>query len=302
MRRQRVVAHIETDYVMIPCNALKRFLSAKRAEGLSPVTLHWYKRNIVLLFPHVPPDIDDIQPHHVIDFLNHERDRGMSDVTVSARYRALLSFFNWLGLSVMESVKRPRVKKKRPRQADYVDVLRLIDSISPLHWIGLRDRAIISLMLDTGMRVGEVEKLTLYDIDIGSRLITIPIAKDDEERWSPFSDDTARHMMGYLMNRPETTVNALFLARDNTNGLTTWGIRTMFKRRCREAELNYINPHSIRHLFATKALNDGMRIETVSRILGHASVDFTLKTYAKLLTATIQKEYSSYWKARDYYG
>lgn len=120
------------------------------------------------------------------------------------------------------------------------------------------------------------------------------------KRLPAIDNHALKAVAAYLIQRPLCAWSRwVFLGSlhgDPIGKLTTGGARLMLKRFCRLAHVAYINPHSIRHLFATKALNDGIRVEIVSRILGHASVDLTLKIYAKLLTETMQREYENLWK------
>lgn len=277
---------------------LRRFLQAKSAEGISPSTIQWYDRNIRLFLDH-HSDAATLRPHHVIEFLNLERDRGMSIATLLCRYRALSAYFNWLGWDTMATIKRPKPPRRLPRRAEYATVQRLINKIPSDHWLDTRDKAIISLMIDTGLRVGEVEQLVLDSVDIANRTVMVPAGKDKEERLVVFTDTTGKLLLAYLMNRPPTHHTALFISSRAFKAITGWGIRQMMERRCAECEVDYINPHSLRHCFATKALNDGMPISTVSYILGHSSTDFTLRTYARLLTRTVREEYANFWKQGD---
>jgi len=148
------------------------------------------------------------------------------------------------------------------------------------------------------MRVGEVCGLHVEDVNLENQLAHITTSKDGEDRTVPFTAGCASMIETYLANRPAYRLSHIFVGtrgRQIQGAFTVYGARIMISRRCRELGIAHTNPHSIRHMFATRALNAGMRVEVVSKILGHASVDFTLRVYASLLMETVQREYNRHW-------
>ncbi len=112
---------------------------------------------------------------------------------------------------------------------------------------------------------------------------------------SPHAAIPLRYLPDAILPRGGEHCVVTFLRRQpayacaKANRMTGLDAQLMLKWRCRALHIApVVNPHSIRHLFAIKVLNDGVRIEVVSRILGHANVDFTLEVYASLLMGTIQ--------------
>lgn len=302
--------------MLIIKQALTMFADYKTAEGLRLSTIEGYLRHLRLFQKFLPPDITlgDISASNVVAFLAHERQRGMSDHTVKGRDTAIDMFFAWCEtiLDVPSPIrnergkrlfKAPKIAKKEPRRATDQQIDGLIMSIPQRDWWDFRDRAIISLMRDTGMRVTEASMLKVADVDTIERLITITASKNNKYRRVPFTERTARFIGMYLVARPfcpPEVAPFMFVGSSNVHGvvashLTDSGIRQMIKRRCKDAGIAYINPHSVRHLFGLRSLNSGMRAEIVSNMMGHHSVDFTLKYYAPLLTETIQEEYDRLW-------
>lgn len=296
------------------------FVAAKQGELVKEATIESYQRHLKLFIASLPPDraeLGKVLASDVSGFLASERRRGMSPVTILDRYVAINVFFNWcesveeLGFppSPMhrgnrKTVKRPRVPKKEPRRAKLEDIRRLIESIPRGTWLDLRNRALIQLMLDTGLRVNEATNLLVEDVDLNERILLVRSGKGDKDRRVPFSEKSSKELAAYLLYRPACPSKvALYLFVASTNGstavrgrLTGSGVSQLLERLCKAANLPKINPHSIRHLFGLKALNDGMRVEVLSKIMGHASVDFTLRVYAPLLTGTISKEYAEKWE------
>lgn len=167
------------------------------------------------------------------------------------------------------------------------------------NWLAYRNKALIHLLFDTGMRIGEALGLLCGHVDHTRRLVYIPPGKDGEARIAPFTPSCSQSINDYLIARPLSAHDRWLFVGGKGRGivgpLTDDGCRGALRRWYQAAGVPYINPHSIRHLFATRALNNGIRAEIVSRILGHHSVDLTLSVYAELLTSTLQKEYDQYW-------
>lgn len=300
--------------------ALSLFTDYKIAEGTRPSTISGYNQNINLFIQFMPSErstLADVRPADVIAFLAHERKRGMSGNTIKARDRSLDIFFTWCEIVLEPNTfrspirndrgkrlfKPPKTPQKEPRRATDAQIDGLILSIPKGTWMDLRDRAILSLLRDTGMRVSEAVALRVVDVDCAKLLTTIQYSKNGKYRTIPFSQATVHATQAYLMMRPWCPPDVspfLLVGATNEHGaveshFTDSGVRQMLHRRCEQARIDYINPHSIRHLFGIRALNSGIRAEVVSKMMGHHSVDFTIKFYAPLLTETMQREYNERW-------
>lgn len=291
-------------------DAVQLFVQFKMAEMLKERTIRSYTDHIQALINYLPDSIRMIQASDIAKFLASERKRGLSPATISDRYRALNIFFTWRAnceeigrpSSPMAEMKPPKLPKTEPRRAPLADVRRLIRSIPDRNWIDARDKAIIQLMLDTGLRLGETANLLVKDVNLDERIVFVRYGKGDKSRRVPFSKKTVQAVTTYLSCRPKASfARHLWFSSINEDGevrgvLTGAGIRQILKRLCIRYRISHINPHSIRHLFGMKALNDGIRIEVVSAMMGHSSIDFTRKVYAPLLTETTQREYDENWK------
>lgn len=291
---------------------LQAFLRSKRAAGLSPNTVDWYERMICAYLKWVDGvGADWLSPDDLEEFIDLERGRGLKDTSIDGYWRALVCFFRWIkkrrrnlldgALPPTEIMERPRVGVVHPRQADYVAVCRLIASIRATTWADYRDRALIQLMLSTGLRVEEAIHLNRDRVSLTDRFILVENGKGGKDRFVPFDQDFATAFTGYIYNCPGG--HLLFFAGDRWHqprdqAMTTNGVRLMLRRRCATAEIEYINPHSIRHLFAIKSLNDGMQLSAVSAIMGHASVSFTARVYARWIKSGLRREYDAHWATR----
>lgn len=282
---------------------IELFLVMKEAEGRVKATLYEYKLYLTTFAEFCgKPLLTDVRPVHVNSWIVTERRKGLSDKSIHARWAALHTFFGWCVQE--EYLNRTPVTMKPPKRtqpvvrvASYPDVQKLMN-FPLVDWMDHRDRALLHLLLDTGMRIGEVCNLRVQDVHLDNKLAHIATSKNGKGRLVPFTDACAESVTRYLESRP-TKHQSLFVGTRRSvilGGLTVSGAQCMIERRCKAVGLKYINPHSIRHLFATRALNAGLRVEVVSRILGHATVDFTLRVYASLLMDTIKREYDKHWQ------
>lgn len=292
---------------MLLSAAISLYLDAKAVENRASKTLTGYRQQLNLFCASLPPatELADITTVHCAAFLAAERGRNLSPYTIAARYRCLRAFFNWAGESLHIpsplTIKPPHIPKKPPRRAATSDIDRLLASIPGATWLDLRDRALLRVLASTGIRVSECAGLRVQDIDLAARLLFVEDGKGSAARYVPFDQRTGLALTAYLYARPAWSAPGLWLAAVNRWGkpegiLTDTGIRQLLRRRCRAAGLPVLNPHSFRHQFATKALNDGVPLSAVSTMLGHSSTDFTARVYAKWLTEGLRAVYDQHWK------
>lgn len=281
------------------------YLLVKESEGRAASTLYEYNLYLTSFMIHCGKQVGEITNADVAAWIVAERAKGYADASILARFRAVRIFINWcvandhLPVSPIR-MKNPKIKKHRPRIATHAHIQKLL-AHPATDWTGYRNRALVHLLYDTGMRIGEAVSLFVSHVDQAAHLAHIPPGKDGEGRSVPFTKACAVDLAAYLTARPCSPWDKWLMTGGYNGGsvagrLTTVGARQALKKLCRAAGIPYVNPHSIRHLFATKALNAGIRVEVVSRILGHSSVDFTLSVYASLTTDSIQKEYNDLWK------
>lgn len=295
---------------MHPQENVQLFVEFKSGEMIKQRTIRGYLGHLKAFFDYLPPDTNEILPSDIAKFLSAEQERGLSPTSIGDRYRVLKVFFNWRATckeighpaSPMEGMKPPKVSRVEPRRAALKDVKRLLQMIPDKTWVEARDKAVIQLMLDTGLRLGETSRLLVKDVNLDERIVFVKYGKGDKSRRVPFTKKTVDAINKYMSCRPKSKLaRYLWYSSFNDDGLmrgvlTDYGIRSILKRRCERYRITHINPHSIRHLFGMKALNDGIRIEIVSAMMGHSSIDFTRKVYAPLLTETTKREYDANWK------
>lgn len=165
------------------------------------------------------------------------------------------------------------------------DINLFLDSINEDSVLGLRDRAMFELMYGTGLRVGEVVKLDITDMDLNAGKLFIRQGKGGKDRIVPLGNNVLKHLKNYIKyGRPvlldivkDNTVSlSLFLSLKG-NRVNVAGIEYNLKKRFKEAGIRRkVSPHILRHTFATHMLEHGARIEDVKDILGHKSIQTTV--------------------------
>ena len=139
----------------------------------------------------------------------------------------------------------------------------------------VRDRAMIDFLLSTGIRVGELVRLNIDDIDFAERECVV-YGKGDKERKAYFDAKTKIHLMNYIESRTDNN-SALFVSLNKPhNRLTESGVELRLREMGKKVGVEKVHPHKFRRTMATRAIEKGMPIEQVQKILGHEQIDTTL--------------------------
>jgi len=225
-------------------------------------------------------------------FVEGEQDRGykLSTVRTSlARIYAFLSFLveeELIPPDVLVRKVKLRVPERLPRAMDPDDVRKLLSVIDDT-----RDRAMLLILLRTGMRIGELLTTCLRDVDIKERTITIfEGRKNRRGRVVYLSDDAQDALRAWLRERDPGKQFLFYAQGSNTMCYTT--ARMMFEKYRDRASLGHkrYSLHCLRHTFASELLNAGMRLECLQQLLGHDSIEVT-RRYARLTDKTREEEY-----------
>lgn len=256
---------------------LEMFLHAKQVEGLSARTLHYYRTSIQHLFRMIDTPVRRITTEQIRDYLaDYPKINGCSKTTVDNIRRNISSFFSWLEEEdhILKSPVR-RIHKIRTKMAvketiSDEDIERLRDSCKVK-----RDIAIIDLLYSTGMRVGELVNLDISDINFDERECIV-YGKGEKERRVYFDAKAKIHLQTYLKSRKDNNP-ALFVTLDAPyNRLKISGVEIRLRELGRRLNISNIHPHKFRRTMATRAIDKGMPIEQVQKILGHSQIDTTM--------------------------
>ena len=256
---------------------LETFLSAKKIEGCSDKTIHYYQSSIVKLLNGLSKCIKEICTNDIRRYLAEIQEKNnLSKVTIDNLRRIFSSFFSWLededyiAKSPVRRIHKVRTDTlvKEVLSDENIETLR--DSCNEP-----RDLAMIDLLLSTGVRVGELVKMNRDDIDFQERQCKV-FGKGNKEREVYFNARTKIHLQRYLESRTDDNP-ALFvsLAKPHTR-LTISGVEMRLRKLGKEAHLYKVHPHKFRRTLATMAIDRGMPIEQVQKLLGHVRIDTTL--------------------------
>ena len=254
------------------------FLSAKRVEGCSDKSMHYYRSTLNNAIRKIGKNIRHITTDDLRSYLNdYQLTSGATKVTVDNIRRILSSFFSWLedeDYIVKSPVRRiHKVKVGKTVKETYSD--EVLEQMRD-HCEGIRDLALIDLLASTGMRVGELVKLNRNDIDFENRECIVT-GKGDKQRRVYFDARTKIHLQRYLAERIDDNPALFVSLLAPYDRLQISGVEIRLRRLGRELNIPKVHPHKFRRTLATMAIDKGMPIEQVQHLLGHQSLDTTLQ-------------------------
>ena len=257
---------------------LNKFISSKEIEGCSTRTLNYYKDNIIKMLDTINLPIDEITTEILRNYLaDYKSNSKAGMVTIDNIRRTLSSFFTWLeneDYIVKSPVRRiHKVKTTRRVKETFTDenLEKLRDTCS-----NVRDLAILELLISTGMRVGEITRLNISDMNFQERSCIV-LGKGNSEREVYFSAKSKMYIKKYLEMRTDNN-EALFVSLIKPyNRLGISGIEILIRNLGKEANINKVHPHKFRRTMATMAIDKGMPIEQVQKLLGHIKIDTTME-------------------------
>lgn len=273
----RLTKQVKTINNLSNDNYLSMFLNAKKIEGCSERTLAYYKTTVEKLLDDVNDPIRKVTTDDIREYLaNYQSINDCSKTTIDNIRRNISSFFTWLEeedyiiKSPMRRIHKIKTTKTVKEVISDEEIEKMRDKCQ-----SLRDLAIIDLLYSTGIRIGELVRLNIDDIDFEERECIV-FGKGDKERRVYFDAKTKIHLMGYINSRSDTNP-ALFVTLDAPyDRLRISGVEIRLRRLGRELGINKVHPHKFRRTMATRAIDKGMPIEQVQRLLGHSQIDTTM--------------------------
>ena len=275
-------------------NFLKMFLDAKRIEGCSERTLNYYRTTVEHLISQIETGVRKISTEEIREYLsNYQKRNSCSNVTIDNIRRNISSFFSWLEeedyilKSPMRRIHKIRTKTVVKSVITDEGIEKLRDNCKEK-----RDLAIIDLLYSTGIRVGELVNLNIEDIDLEGRECIV-YGKGDKERRVYFDAKAKVHLKEYIDARTDNN-EALFVTLDEPhNRLKISGVEIRLRKLGRMLDLDRIHPHKFRRSMATRAIDKGMPIEQVQKILGHSQIDTTMQ-YAMVNQSNVKTSHQKY--------
>ena len=255
---------------------LNRYTACLRIGGKSEKTIEQYRRTATKLALVTGKTYTDIGVYDIRLFLAEEKQRGISNTTLENTRANLSAFFQWL-LQEDHITKNPCMnippikcpeKVRYPFSSVEIDALRRACRSK-------KERAIVEVLLSTGVRVSELTGLELMDVNFTEQSLHVRKGKGAKER-TVYMDDLAKtHLERYLAER-STMTGALFL-NEYEKGINPGGVRSILKRLGMRAGVENVHPHRFRRTFATRLAARGMDVQEIRKLLGHTNMDTTMK-------------------------
>ena len=272
----------------------KEFLSAKQVEGCSHRSISYYGSTLDNMIKSLQKPFNQIETEDLRVYLReYQKKNNASKQTVDNIRRILSSFFTWLedeDYILKSPVRRiHKIKTTKQVKETYSDeaLERLRDNCKCI-----RDLAIIDILASTGMRVGELVKLNRVDVDFVNRECVV-LGKGSKERIVYFDARAKLHLQNYLNSRKDEN-DALFVSLlEPHNRLEIAGVEIMLRKLGLSLEINKVHPHKFRRTLATRAIDKGMPIEQVQKLLGHQKIDTTME-YAIVDQQNVKNSHKKY--------
>lgn len=287
---KRISENTVSDYLQTTnMDFLDMFLTAKHLEGCSDKTIRYYRCNIEKMLDTINIPVIKITTEMLRKYLvEYQTINNCGKVTIDNIRRSLSTFFSWLeeeDYIIRSPMKRIPVIVKDTIPDEKIEILR--DNCN-----NLRDRAMIDFLLSTGIRVGELVRLNIDDIDFSERECVV-YGKGDKDRKAYFDAKTKIHLLNYIESRTDNNI-ALFVSLNKPHSrLTESGVELRLREMGKKLGVEKVHPHKFRRTMATRAIEKGMPIEQVQKILGHEQIDTTLR-YAMVNQNNVKLSHRKY--------
>lgn len=273
---------------------IEKFLAAKRIEGCSEKTLKYYQNTIDAMVVAVDKDVQRIKTEDLRLYLTTYQEKNKSSrVTIDNIRRILSSFFSWMedeDYIIKSPVRRiHKIKTASSIKETYSDeeLEKMRDNCEEL-----RDLAIIDMLASTGMRVGEMVLLNRNDINFAERECVV-FGKGDKERIVYFDARTKLHLQEYIDSRTDDNPALFVTLRAPYKRIQIGGIEHRLREMGKQLDIKKVHPHKFRRTLATMAIDKGMPIEQLQRLLGHQRIDTTLQ-YAMVKQSNVKTAHRKY--------
>lgn len=285
---------------------IEQYINNLRLEGKSEHTILGYKLDIEQFHQFLLPffegstiSINDIQIIQIRDFMRHLHDKPDCNRSLARKMAALKSFFQYcknqdmIPANPMDKLKRPKFEKKLPKffSEDEIDLLLGIPDLDTP--VGVRNRAILELIYSSGLRIGEIVKIKLGDIDLKRKLVKVT-GKGNKQRIVPMGHSAVESIQAYQKIRsgfdPDHSRDLLFLTFTG-KPFDFKQLNTILQRYISLiAQQKGYSPHTLRHSFATHMLARGADLRAIQEMLGHSNLS-TTEIYTHVTLEDIKSAY-----------
>lgn len=271
---------------------IKRYLACLLIDGKSDKTIELYQYTLLKMVNCLQMKVTDIGQYDIRMFLAYEKSRGISNSTLETTRACLSAFFQWMTAeeiipknpcSNIKPIKCPN-KQRYPFSSVEVDSMRSACKTK-------RERALIEVLISSGVRVSELTALKLDDIDFARMKLYVRHGKGDKERTTYISEVARTHLSAYLK---ESDITSGLIFPNRTGGeMTANGLRKILKKLAQRANVENVHPHRFRRTFATGLADRGMPVQEIMRLLGHTNINTTME-YVYMNDEKVQISYKQY--------
>lgn len=285
--KQKICSEQKLDYLNI-------FICAKKVEGCSEKSIRYYKSTVENMIKTLNKPVKYVVTEDLREYLvEYQKRNNCSKVSIDNIRRILSSFFSWLE-DENYIVKSPVRRIHKIRTGKVIKEIYTDENLELMrdNCKGIRDLAIIDLLNSTGMRVGELVKLNIDDVDFNERECIV-LGKGDKQRKVYFDAKAKIHLKKYLDSRKDDNKALFVTLLKPYNRLKISGVEIRMRALGRSLNINKVHPHKFRRTLATRAIDKGMPIEQVQQLLGHQKIDTTLQ-YAMVNQNNVKMSHKRY--------
>lgn len=273
---------------------IESFISSKQIEGCSDRTIKYYKEIIDKFNNSFDKSIKKITTEEIRSYLSNYKEMSTcGSTTIDNIRRVLSSFFSWLE-DEDYIIKSPIRRIHRIKTPTTVKEVLTDENLEKLRdeCENIRDLSLIELLISTGMRVGELVNLNISNLNFEDRSCIV-LGKGNKEREVYFDAKTKLHLKEYISKRNDTN-DALFVSlREPHQRLSISGIELIVRNLGVNTNINKVHPHKFRRTLATMAIDKGMPVEQVQKLLGHVKIETTIH-YAMVNQSNVKISHRRY--------
>lgn len=274
--------NIDLNYMDTNNDLIKNFIKAKKLKGSSKNTIQYYNSQLNKLKDWSVKSFIEFTAEDLKDYLNFYQDLNNCSITTLDNCRRILSSF-WRWMEIEEIIMINPMKRipffkipKKVRKAFTDEEVELLRNEIKYHPNSLRNSAIFELFLSSGLRLSELQSLTIEDISL-SDCKGVCLGKGNKERVFYFSERAKITLREYLNSRDDHKKWLFLQGNAPYNKLGKSGLGIMIREIGRAAGIENTHPHRFRRTLATRLVRKGMPLEQVSKILGHESLSVTMR-------------------------
>lgn len=271
---------------------MKRYCACLLVDGKSQRTIYQYRCQLVRFSETIKKPFKEMTAYDIRFFLACEKQRGLSNVSLENSRSYISAFFKWMYVeelipknpaAAVNTIKCPQ-EIKRPFSDVEIDALRS-------GCRNAKERAIVEMLLSTGVRVAELSDMRVEDIDFATLSVHVMHGKGDKARVTYTTKVAAQYVRRYLETRKGDS-DMLFLNLERTKLLPN-GIRHILSEIAKRAGVDDVHPHRFRRTFASGLAARGMDIQKIQRLLGHANINTTMR-YVCTDDSQVKASYEQY--------